>query len=633
MKPARMQKVRIILLKSHVDRVIQSLHEAGMMEIRDTRVEGMDEGRPLPFFDEVSGQLVRLRNILAVLEGSKSPAVKPGRPSLMEGRAAVGEAKSLKIDEQLRHLTSEAARISEEISAQRRCLETAGKLNAFKSIDFSALRTKTLDYRVGEMPASKLARLDAKLSKALDNYSLVSPPSKADTVPALILYKKGMEELDALLQESGFTQFEVPPDITTPGNAISSCHAGIRANEAKSREISASIRRIADENYPRIKDLIYSLDVAAARSEISSKFSFTGRMCALDGWVEETKLPKLEEIIARMPHEAYMERLEAGHDEVPPTVLDNPKQAGPFEFLTRSYSFPNYFDMDPSLIYMITVPILYGMIVGDVVYGLISLVIAKWLMGKFKNSYVMSNVAMLWFISAFPTIFFGLVFDEWCGTSLEGIAGILHQWGLPLLLHGPLYHGFHRVERLTELIGITALIGLAQLAIGFILGAVINWNHHRKHSYAKLAWLGIEIGGTVAVCAMILNVLPAAYGSYGLGLFAVCTVALFLTEGIAGVMEIPGLMGNILSYARIAAIGVVGVILAEIINEFLLPVPSQGIFVLLFLPLFVIMHGLNAFIAMFEALIQGGRLNLLEFRSKFMAGGGIPFKPFGFRSE
>jgi len=44
--------------------------------------------------------------------------------------------------------------------------------------------------------------------------------------------------------------------------------------------------------------------------------------------------------------------------------------------------------------------------------------------------------------------------------------------------------------------------------------------------------------------------------------------------------------------------------------------------------LFLILHSINAFIAMFEALIQGGRLNIIEFRSKFLQGGGKLFSPF-----
>jgi V/A-type H+-transporting ATPase subunit I len=103
------------------------------------------------------------------------------------------------------------------------------------------------------------------------------------------------------------------------------------------------------------------------------------------------------------------------------------------------------------------------------------------------------------------------------------------------------------------------------------------------------------------------------------------------TEGLMGIVELPGFVGNLLSYTRIAVIGVVGVILGEIINEFLRPSPTQGFLALIVLPIYLGLHAANCAIAMFEALVQGGRLNIVEFRSKFFHGGGVLFAPFAMR--
>ncbi|MFH2101312.1 MAG: V-type ATPase 116kDa subunit family protein, partial [Candidatus Micrarchaeota archaeon] len=557
-----------------------------------------------------------------------------GQFQIIEANAALEEAKELRLDSKLRELSEEAARLTDEINANKAHLEVTNKLKAFKNVDFSKLRTRTLAYEIGEIPVVKLEALNAKMRKLIDNYSVLTPPNAKDTIPVLVLYKRTDDvDLEHALAEVGFASLSVPPGMSRPSVTASELHKAIRTREVRMNELGDEIRGLADTSYAKVKSLLASLEVAADRSEITSRFSFSGRSFVLEGWVKAADFPELEKAVRSLGDTVHMEKVDPGHDEMPPTVLENPEPAGPFEFLTRSYSFPNYTEMDPSMIYMIFVPILYGMIVGDVVYGLISIVISKWLMKKFAKSYVMSNVAKLWFYSAFPTIVFGLIFDEWMGTSSLGLMQALGAWGVPMLFTAPLYQGFHRVHQLTTLIGITALVGLIQLGIGFLLGAINLWGHHRKHAYAKIAWLGVEIGGTVAVCALILGVLPAGLGIYAEVLLAVSIAGLFLTEGIAGVLEVPGLMGNVLSYARIAAIGIVGVILAEIINDFLMPNPSQGIFALLFFPMFVILHFANAFIAMFEALIQGGRLNLLEFRSKFLEGGGLPFKPFSLRSR
>ena len=120
----------------------------------------------------------------------------------------------------------------------------------------------------------------------------------------------------------------------------------------------------------------------------------------------------------------------------------------------------------------------------------------------------------------------------------------------------------------------------------------------------------------------------------GAGLFLVSVAVIAGVEGFIGVIEIPSILGNILSYTRIAAVGIVGVVIAEkLVNEFLLPLPKAGLMLFILIPLFVGLHLFNCFLAMFESLIQGGRLNIVEFRSKFLRGGGRAFRPFALPEE
>jgi V/A-type H+-transporting ATPase subunit I len=240
----------------------------------------------------------------------------------------------------------------------------------------------------------------------------------------------------------------------------------------------------------------------------------------------------------------------------------------------------------------------------------------------------MTSIASIWYISAFPSILFGLLFDEWGGASHAAWLALLAKWGLPVPTT-PLYHGvLSRLHDFPLLLGITLLIGAVHIGIGFLLGAYSLWEHHRKHAYAKLAWLGIEIGGAFAVCSGFLQILPSSFLTPSLALLLVSVGAMVFFEGAIAVFELPSLVGNILSYARIAAVGVSGIVLAEIINEFFMPLPQAGIAAILLVPLLIILHMVNTFIAMFESLIQIGRLNVIEFKSKFMVGGGIPFSPF-----
>jgi V/A-type H+-transporting ATPase subunit I len=502
------------------------------------------------------------------------------------------------------------------------------KILPFKGIDFSRLETRTVSFRVGDVPAEKLLSLKAVLDKELGIYNVIQP---AGSKTALLMFQKTGKSVDQMLQASGMMPIEIPANTTTPAQSRRALEKAYSDSGSRLKDIRAELNAMANEYLGKVRSLIYSLGIESERAEIASGFGFSKSMAVFEGWVVAGDVKKVSGVVEKFGERASMSEVPFSHHEAPPVVLDNPKIAGPFEFITKSYSLPNYYELDPTLIYMIGIPLLLGMIVGDVLYGVSTILLSLWLMKKFKDSYIMSNVSKIWFYTGFTSIMFGLVFDEWGGFSNKEILGLLHEWGLPVPAGG-LYTGLGRLENLSLLIGLTIIVGLIHLAFGFILGAMNEWNHSKKHAAAKIAWIGIEIGGTVAVCAMVLNLIPSGYGMAGLALLAVSTIIIAITEGIVGILEIPGLMGNALSYARIAAIGVVGVVLAGIINQFFAPKPNMGLFLILAIPLFFIFHFVNLFIAIFEALIQGGRLNLIEFRSKFLKGGGKEFVPFALRS-
>ena len=618
LKPTPMQKVRIYSLRSNLSEMIEELHKAGLMEINRQKFEGLDEGRPLEFFNVVSQHLVKARAIDAML-AKHAGKEKVREPRPIEVKEAIRRAKETDLDETLKSLTSQVAEKEGEIAKLNEKLSIINKLLIFKSIDFSKLRTKTVSYRVGEYPSEKLNYLKSRLDKELDVYDLVSPGESPTT---LVLFKDTKSNIDQVLAHSGFSLMEIPPETTVPVTTKKMLESKLHDAKKSLSEAKQELISLANNHTDEVRDIIYSLKIEADRAEVASKFGFSKSMAVFEGWLVKSQYPALERIIKKYDRKAHIEDVPFSHKEIPPTILSNPKITSPFEYLTTNYSLPNYFELDPSTIYLITLPIIYGMIVGDVFYGLLSLVLAKWLMGKFKDSYIMSNVSRIWYYSAFPTMIWGVIFDEWCGA---GHAQWLAEFGIVI---EPLYHGFHRMANIAMLIALTAIVGILHLTLGFIIGAYNQWHHNKKHAFAKISWIGVLYGGTFAISAIMFGVFPEIVGFAGIGLMLVSVIGLAMTEGIVGILEIPGLLGNVLSYTRIAAVGIVGVVIAELVNGAFAPVPKAGLFAIILLPIFVVLHTLNCFVAMFEALVQGGRLNIVEFRSKFLEGGGRVFMPF-----
>jgi V/A-type H+-transporting ATPase subunit I len=174
-------------------------------------------------------------------------------------------------------------------------------------------------------------------------------------------------------------------------------------------------------------------------------------------------------------------------------------------------------------------------------------------------------------------------------------------------------------------------LGLAHILLGLVLGFINHLRAGERWSAAgKIGWIGVELALVLFVLAYIFQTIePISYLLAGLGIFSLALVV--RAEGITGIMEIPTLASNILSYARILAIGVSSLAIAEVINSLLMPSAQDGWLILLKLPIFVAGHILNLVLGMFESLIQSARLNYVEFFSKFFAGGGHKFTPFALK--
>ena len=622
LNPAKMQKIRLVAVKSKSRAILAELHRLGMLEIRRFESEDFESGKTVEVYDRISASLVRLRSIKSML----GLMGKEPKDLEMDLDRTLEEAEAFQIGEGLQEKHRIIDQKTTEISNLESRLMDAMKLSEF-NLDFSKLDSEYLNFAVGTILAARLQ----SVTNELHDVEMDSHIVDKEAVIALA-YPKEDARAELVLSKHGFSPIDIE-GFTTPVNTAKDFQAKISELKVEVNEIQSQIAEIARKHGDKVLRLTYALNLWSERALITKEMGFGSQTMILEGWVQAKDYDSFKNALeAKFGTKVYLEKIVNGKEE-PPVVLDNPKSAYPTEFLVRMFSLPKPSEVDPTIILFITVPLIYGMMLGDVVYGLISFLLASWLQKKWKKGGLGYGVASIWKFSAIAGICFGIIFDEWFGMSLYQLLGVFQMWGFinlsALGITGPLYAGFHRGSNVSLLIGLSILLGLVHLALGFLIGAINEWHHNRKHAIGKLAWIFIELGGFLAVSTAMFGVFPPVFVEVGLGIFILSTIIMAFTEGPIGLMEIPGLLGNILSYARIAAVGLVGVLLAELINESFIPNPEQGIvYAILLLPILILFHVLNIGLAMVECVVQGGRLNLVEFYGKFFHGGGKEFTPF-----
>ncbi|VVB66692.1 V-type ATPase 116kDa subunit family protein [Candidatus Gugararchaeum adminiculabundum] len=630
--PTEMCKVRVIAMRDDAAQVIKSLHEWGIMHVEDCSASDISHGKPLESYESISEQLVRIRGIEASLTQQKNVRTIKALPlpQLLQ------ECKKIDCDKRIAELqakTEEINRRKHDISEKLKLAET---LSGF-SIDFSQLTASSsrVKFLLGSVPEGKIIALREKLSPLGAEFLVKTHAGKTIALIAV----ESTADISEALNISGFSEIEMPKFEGKPRGVADKLKREDAAQGVELKEIKRELGKISEKYYERVAQLREMLEIEEQRAEISAKFGATDSLYIVEGWVDSRKLEKFTDYFNRLLTGSVLVKKIPYQEGTAPTLFQNPKAVLPFQSLIAFLTTPKSNEIDPTMVYYLMFPILYGMMLGDVGYGLISMVIA-WLIIK-KMPGLLADIGKIWMFAAIPTIIFGVIYDEYLGfthSHLLEAAQNMHLINLESMhLSLPLYHGLHRMTDVNSVLLIILFTGMAYLAIGFFLGFLANWKHNKAHAFAKLAWIGIEVAGVLLVGGFLFNGFPSAWMPYAGALGLISFIYMAKVEGIIGIIELPGFAGNILSFARMLAVGIASVAVAEgVINKMLVPDPAllaKGdigsilIFILVTLG-FIITHLFNTVLGMFESIVQGSRLNYVEVFSKFYKGGGRFFTPF-----
>ena len=632
-KTAEMQKIRVIGLRNDLPAIIQRLHELGEVDFRKIGETYFEPGAPLDNFAEVSEQLVRLRAVEQML-----PKPKAHEPiEVPSWRDAVQEARTMGLDRQLLEIKERLEEIRKKRNESKNAFAILSTL-APLDIDFSKLKSALVGVVAGKIATAKLGALQKGLQERNLRMEMQTEKLDRDHVVMAIAYDRREEQLARdVLAQSGFSEINLEKVNGKPARLAENVLSMMAELEMQQKGLEAEFAELSEKNYSMIVALREALEIEEQRCTIAQKFGRSAQLFSFEGWIVKEKLGFVEKELARITnsklhiHKIHVPHGHAAHShgsithiDKAPTLLINPRPLAPFESLIKFLSLPGSDELDPTPIFSVTFPLIYGMMVGDVGYGLASMFIAYFLMRKFKAG-MLNAIAKAWMYAAVPAILFGIIFNEWFGFTLEHLLGA----------HAPLYPALRRLENTSLLLGLVILFGAVHIAFGFILGAINAWREGAKwHAVAKASWVGVQIGGTLAILTYMFAMFPPVYATVGIALAAVCLGLVVKGEGLLGIPEVAGVAGNTLSYARVMAVGVAGVVIAEeIINKTLVPTPAMGLMAIPVGILFVVAHLLNLVLAMFESLVQGTRLNFIEFFSKFYHGGGIPFTPFAMKQN
>ena len=391
------------------------------------------------------------------------------------------------------------------------------------------------------------------------------------------------------------------------------------------RVVRGQMEQFFEENAAEMLALQHLCHDRLARYDALPKFASTRHAFIVQGWVLRQGLQRLSDALAGISSRTVVVReIPTRTLGTPPVLLQNGQPVRSFEPLLSLLPLPRYGSLDPTMYIATFFPPIFGLMLADAGYGLILLAAAGLMFALGRARSLLRSLSFIAAACGFFTIVFGLLFGELFGEVGRSL-GLVPLWQERFSLEAG-----RSAPTLLGYLVIAVAVGALQIVFGLVLGMInARRTKNRNMALGNLA----RIAGLAVLfffVGRLAKVLPPIFTSFGyvaLLLFLVIMVYQTVRHPLHGVLlplEILSTVGNILSYARIMAIGMASVVLSLLAS--ILGGMAGSIVVAVLIV--VLVHALNLALGIIDPTIQGLRLHYVEFFSKFYLGGGTPFAPF-----
>ena len=649
LRPERMSRALIVGPREKLEGTIEVLHSMKLLHIVDHHggEETFPIGKPLAQAAELSDSLVKLRSIASILAVEEHLEKK----------------EELKLAELRERILTLELNITEEDNARKKIESLLGDLS--RRIEelrpFAALRLPLELYRGYE----SIVVLAGRTAKAVEGFHAAFPGGElfqADGALAAFVPKDEADAVASFLSRFGFSQVEVPKGEGDPVKLLASAVAEEAKWRARLEDVQGRLEKLRERYASFVVAAEEALEVELEKAEAPLRFAMSEHSFVVDGWVPTSKFPEVSRRISSLGVHVESGAESHGHEEVePPVLLRNPKPARPFEFLIHLYSTPSYHELDPTLFLFIAFPFFFGFMIGDIGYGALFIGFGVLAAVKLKPGATMRRLLLVIGAGGVWSVLLGLfVFGEAFGVPFHAPPGHAEELSWETFgLNVPLYAIINKAFDISDMIYLSILFAALHLGAGFLFGFVNEIRHSKKHAIAKLGWFLCLFGlFTLLTYSLRWNAIarwtwevplswfPRMIEPIGISGFVGVQIPLaslllilgaFLAIGESAIapIEIAGLLANIMSYTRLAGIGIGKAAIAAAFNTIIIEdliFTGQIGYLILGIVFLVLAQILVFLLGGISAGIQALRLNYVEAFIKFYKGNGIPFRPFGVRT-
>ncbi|MDR1721600.1 MAG: V-type ATP synthase subunit I [Methanobrevibacter sp.] len=655
---ARMRKIKILTMNEYSKPTVNALHEAGIVQISDISeriqqdpqwAELLTPSKVTPLTGKISSLLMKTTGLSELLGEAISGEVgikdmiksfvSPEIPKKTEIPELTGEELVEKAESILNEVESQTKVIEDELNAldsrKSELLSNQSLATILKDLDLDLGLLGDSNYTftlVGRIGVESVEKFKGEATKITDNLLVLETPDedKLKVIIVVVSLNEFKEDFNSLLRSYEFEKLEAENLSGKPNEIISKSNSELESIEREKSQLKDKLKAVGEKWDDEVTILKEQLEIEKERNEIFATFGETEKAIMLEAWVPLKDLDKAKSIVeATSEGHSVIEVEEIPNDqEDVPVLQENPKLVKPYEFLVNLYSPVKYGELDPTIFVFVMFPFFFGYCLTDAFYGIMIVAIGIVLLkGIGKINETMKSFGSILVACGIWTIILGLLTGGFLGDFFPRF--FLNGAQIPTVFT-PYLDAFKHPE---IILIIAIVIGLIYLNVGFIMGIINNFRYGQKKEAlgSQIVWLVLEAGILFLVGGMMLGL-----GLVGTIIGAILIVATFAIliycNGIYGIMDVFGFLGNVLSFARLLALclATAGIamtvnIIAEMLNS-MIPVPFLGLIVAIFI--LIAGHIVNFLFQVLGAFINALRLHYVELFAQFFMGGDSKFNPF-----
>jgi V/A-type H+-transporting ATPase subunit I len=672
--------------KDMIDGVIDTL--AALNALHFIEYDGSDDGfslgTPKEEAETVGKSLSKLRSAASLVDvsGPQKPVSASKVRSELDGSLPSAVESLLEKSTQLDTVENRLSSLSEEADV----LELLSSLTLDVELLFGYSELSSFVGTVTDLGVAEKITSDSLFFDGVSNKTKVI---------AVFVRNSDSNDTQSLLNESGFQAINVPTNLQgSPKQLLTEMNEQITALKAEKSSLSMEIDSWTSEFG---SSLVCGLELLEREHDILTapvKVAVSEHAFFIDGWIEMSRSEEIQSALSEscLYTEVSPFVMKAGggghghsdhshHQEMPPISYQNRKISKPMELLTDAVGRPAYGRIDPTLFMFVTYPIFFGMMLGDMAYGLITISLGALIMSRAGSNEMMNLGGKFLIYIGIGTFGFGYLYAEFAGWEIihphhhnpaEALSFLYpdaalssshnyHAWHKTLPFGIELAYPFHRVTtNLEDLIILTIYLGFIHIIFGRLIGFRDVLYYGTDHGHVGLlaaffehgVWIVLLIGGfmfsygylgpddaesmmlpgaMIASSAVVL-LIWTLYNYHGIPL----AISLILAP-----IEAIGMMPSVISYVRLFAVGIVGVKIAETGNMLWDPMKDSladtGSMDILLFPVFFVGWLLVQLFAwglgVFSPNIHAARLHFVEWMRQYYDSSGEVFLPFGFRTR